>query len=97
LQALVTLNDSVYVEAAKHFARHLKGESGTVRGQIRKGYELALGRQISEEKLNLLLQLYNKTSTTFKKVSSDRKDTGDPALELVATAILNLDEFITKN
>ncbi len=98
LQALVTLNDSVYVEAAKHFAQLLKKEPGTVREQIGKGYELALGKQISEQKLSLLLALYNKTSTTFKKVSlKEQKSPNDPALELVATAILNLDEFITKN
>ena len=98
LQALVTLNDSVYVEAARHFALRLKSEPGNVRDQIRKGYELAMGKPIREEKLLVLLNLYHKTSTTYKKASSGSKNnSGDIAMELVAGAILNLDEFITKN
>ena len=98
LQALVTLNDSVYVEAAKHFARRIKQEApGDVRDQIQKAYALAIGKPISEEKLHVLFQLYHKTSQTFRKVSTKNQNSEDPALELVASVILNLDEFITKN
>lgn len=98
LQALVTLNDSVYVEAAKHFAIRLKAEPGDVRDQIRKGYELAMGKPIREDKLEVLLQLYHKTSGNFKKASSKQGNgSADIPMELVAGAILNLDEFITKN
>jgi hypothetical protein len=98
LQALVTLNDSVYVEAAKNFARRIQQEApGDVRSQIQKAYSLAIGKTISDEKLNVLVQLYDKTSSRFKKVSTKDRNNDDPALELVASVILNLDEFITKN
>jgi len=98
LQALVTLNDSVYVEAARSFARRILQEApGPVRNQIQKAYALAIGRPISEEKLHVLLQLYDRTSTTFRKASTKNQSNEDPALELVASVILNLDEFITKN
>jgi hypothetical protein len=98
LQALVTLNDSVYVEAARNFARRILQEApGPVRNQIQKAYSLAIGKPISEEKLHVLLLLYDKTSTKFRKASTKNQSTEDPALELVASVILNLDEFITKN
>jgi hypothetical protein len=98
LQALVTLNDSVYVEAARNFARRILQEApGPVRNQIQKAYSLAIGKPISEEKLHVLLLLYDKTSTKFRKASTKNRSTEDPALELVASVILNLDEFITKN
>jgi len=98
LQALVTLNDSVYVEAAKHFARRvIREEPGPARSKIQKAYSLAIGKPISEEKLRVLLQLYDKTSTKVRKASAKNQISEDPALELVASVILNLDEFITKN
>lgn len=97
LQALVMLNDSVYVEAAQHLAVRMKAAPGTLQDQIRKGYELAMGRPISDEKLSVLIDLYNKTSQPYLKASVKGTRKGDMALELVASAILNLDEFITKD
>jgi hypothetical protein len=45
LQALVTLNDSAYIEMARYFAYRLQKEVSTdVDAQIKKGYELATGR-----------------------------------------------------
>ena len=98
LQALVTLNDSVYVDAAKHLALRMKGSATTVREQISNGYWMAIRRPISPAKLDVLNQLYEKTSHKFRKTSSNEKGLpGDVGMELVANAILNLDEFITKD
>ena len=98
LQALVTLNDSVYVDAAKHLALRMKKSAPSVREQISNGYLMAIGRPVNPAKLEVLNTLYNKTSLTFVKTSNPgEKPEGDVALELVASAILNLDEFLTKD
>ena len=98
LQALVTLNDSVYVDAARHLALRMKKSANTTSDQISSGYSLAIGRSITPEKLTVLLSLYEKTATPFRKTSNPgEKPEGDVAMELVANVILNLDEFITKD
>ncbi len=97
LQALVTLNDSVYVNAAKNFAQRMIGSGTTVRDQIANGYSIAVGKPITEAKLAVLQRLYEKTSVTVSKTGDKKQPTGDVAMELVASAILNLDEFITKD
>lgn len=86
LQALVTLNDSVYVDLARHFAKRMKAEGGnSVESQIAKGYEIMMYKEIRPEKLKLFTDLYHKAGKS------------DSALTIVANAMLNLDEMITKN
>lgn len=141
LQALVTLNDSVYVEAAHCFAQRLEKEHpDDVRAQIAKGYERAVGRPISAEKLVALEQLYQQALTAYRQkpdeaaqllgnapnsataattafkpslgkmapkaasttagvLTSTEKQLfpHSAALMVVANAILNLDEFVTKS
>jgi hypothetical protein len=108
LQALVTLNDSAYLDLARHFAFRMQKEGGTdVKKEIARGYEIALYKPISKEKLNALTSLYE---LAYEKMNNDRvrsfemigeKDgDGRPAtaaLVLVANALFNLDELITKN
>lgn len=104
LQALVTLNDSVYVEAANHLA--LKMKTGkTMKEQIAIGYQAATGRKITEEKLAALEKFYlnvsdEKEKSVMKTVtnsqSNKNEEKRDQALRLVASVILNLDEVITK-
>jgi hypothetical protein len=87
LQALVTLNDSAYLDMAGAFARRMEGLSRDPAGQIAAGYQLMLYKPIEPAKLRILLGLYKESAATFK---------GDP-LVVVANALLNLDEVITKN
>lgn len=102
LQALVTLNDSVYVEAASHLAlkMQLKQE---VRDQITAGYEIVTGQKITERKLAALEKLYAEGMKEYKggnviKVRTRKQEhPQQQALSLVAAAILNLDEVVTKN
>lgn len=59
LQALVTLNDPVYVEAAQALARRMAVEGGTgPEAQIRHGYRLALVEAPDEATLTELSALY---------------------------------------
>ena len=108
LQALATLNDEGFIEMARHFAARMDKEGGSnVQQQISKGYELAMFRPISKEKLEPLMNLYQQALQQFKK---DERKTCEmiganmgnntpekAALIVVANAMLNLDEFVTKN
>ncbi|MBN8652628.1 MAG: DUF1553 domain-containing protein [Cytophagales bacterium] len=102
LQALVTLNDSVYVEAAHHLALKMQTQT-SVKEQIGMAYEMATGQKISERKLAALEKLYTEGMKEYQggtMVKVRNKNTGEPqlkALSLVAAAILNLDEVVTKN
>ncbi|MBX2898969.1 MAG: DUF1553 domain-containing protein [Cyclobacteriaceae bacterium] len=103
LQALVTLNDSVYVEAAAHLAQKMQAHP-QARDQVAAGYELATGQKISEQKLVALMKLYEGALARFKNgnsikvsISKEAPLPQQQALSLVATAILNLDEMITRN
>lgn len=102
LQALVTLNDSVYVEAAEHLARKMKDMDGDLQTKIAGGYQAVLGTKPSQAKLVVLMNLYNTSSgrVEVKTVGSakggDDSTSKDKAMVLVASTLLNLDEFITK-
>jgi hypothetical protein len=108
LQSLTSLNDSAYLDMAQHFAARMKKMAGTdIKQQIRKGYELALFRSISPERLAVFERLYAKALQQFaadpyKTVCmagdpfTDKKP-DDAALVVVASALLNQDELITKN
>lgn len=102
LQALVTLNDSVYVEAAHHLALKVQPQT-SVQEQIGMAYEIATGQKISERKLAALEKLYAEgmkeyQGGTMVKVRNKKEEQPQlKALSLVAAAILNLDEVLTKN
>ncbi|MEQ9375107.1 MAG: DUF1553 domain-containing protein [Imperialibacter sp.] len=93
LQALVLLNDSVYVEAANHLALNMiKAETGTA-GQIAWGYKAAMKKPITPMKSEALEKLYDEALKGY-----EGKDSAEAqAMQLVAAAILNLDEFVTRN
>jgi len=100
LQALISLNDPVYVEAAKSLAsRILKGKK-TDEDRIRLAYRISLSRQPKKNELKIMLAFYQGELKNFKKQKQDAKDfAGEPHLAawtLVGTILLNLDECITK-
>lgn len=107
LQALVLLNDSVYTEAARYFAfRMMEGAAGED-AVISKGYEMLLYKPLEARKLEILKKLYDRA---YAKFSRDKYTTcemvGAPGVHdnpetaayvVVAEALLNLDEVITKS
>lgn len=104
LQAFVTLNDPVYMEAAQALAeKMIAANINLVDEQIKAGYRIAMVMEISKEKL-LDLQLlhkhafeyFNKDPEAAEKLTG-QKDTTLATLTVVANAIMNLDEFITKS
>ncbi|HEX5151288.1 MAG TPA: DUF1553 domain-containing protein [Parafilimonas sp.] len=110
LQALVTLNDSVYVEAARHFAFRMQQQTpgNNVPLLISKGYEDMMYKPIEKTKLSALENLYNTAYTQFKNdaaktcemvggMNTENTSPETAALVVVANAMLNLDEVVTKN
>lgn len=103
LQALVTLNDPVYFEAAYALAKTMDLED--VEQGISNGFEKATFATIDPEKLNVLKNLYDEAMIAFE--TGDEIEVGFAglkekptakmaALTVVANAIMNLDEFLTK-
>ena len=108
LQALTTLNDSAYLVIARHFAYRMQQLGGKeIISQIKKGYEEMMFRPVSDNRLNVLVQLYKLSYSKFKKdenatceMAGQMDEHNNPetaALVVVANAMLNLDEWITKN
>jgi hypothetical protein len=89
LQALTLLNDPVYVEAAHALADRILRElpNGDTDARIRHAFELAVARPPRENERVILRQLYASESAGGEK----------EAWFAVASALLNLDETITKN
>lgn len=108
LQALTSLNDSTYFVMARNFAFKMQElDTKDVNNQIRKGYEHMMFKPITETKLNALVELYTKSLSTFiknEKATIEIIGTKDAqpkpetaALVVVASAMLNLDEWVNKN
>ena len=109
LQALVTLNDPVFVEAAVGLGGRMLAEvEGDPSARIRWGYRLALARDPSVSTLRDLTALYEETMDHYLRRPDEREallevfETAGGGAELAASAvvanvILNLDEFLTRN
>ena len=112
LQAFVTLNDPVYVEASQALARRIVAEGGSsIEDRVKYGLKLALGRPPADEQVKSLTTLFQNERIHF---AADPK----AALELatdplgplpkgldpvdlaawttVANILLNLDAVLTK-
>src|SRR5206468_3420598 len=74
LQAFVTLNDPVYVEASQALGRRLAREGGkTVADRVRYGLRLCLDRAPRDEQVKTLVQLYQKELAHFRQQEADAK------------------------
>ncbi len=99
LQALVTLNDPVYIEAAAALAGRMAADA-PLDQQLRQGYELATGRPAPEEALPPLVRLHAQARVQFQRdpeAAAALAGTPDQAaLTVVANALLNLDSVLTR-
>ncbi len=100
LQALVTLNDPVFVEAANAFADRMLMEGGaSLEEQIAYGFQLALMREPDAGRLQELVELYEKAFGKYKgRPDTERTEEEVERLAMVnvANVILNLSEVLTR-
>ncbi|NND32819.1 MAG: DUF1553 domain-containing protein, partial [Saprospiraceae bacterium] len=104
LQALITLNDPVYLEAAQELAKTMYQKETSIDFQIKSGYRQMLFREIDLQALVKLKDLYHESMVYYSdnpeqiiEITEEEKDPSLAALMVVANALLNLDEFITKS
>ncbi|MCB0688759.1 MAG: DUF1553 domain-containing protein, partial [Saprospiraceae bacterium] len=99
LQALVTLNDSVYVEAAARFAKCMIDEGGSnLEDQLKYGYRKMLFKEIPDDKLNVLTDLYaNMSANPDSKEEMNNAGEHLRKMKIIANTMFNLDELVTKN
>ncbi len=112
LQALVTLNDPVYVEAAQSLARRIVREGGdSVRSRVKYAFQLVLIRPPTGREEERLINLFEKSRAMYQKDASKAeamatKPIGPAPKEMkvedlaawtvVGNVLLNLDETLAK-
>jgi hypothetical protein len=113
LQALVLMNDPTYVEASRKLAERMLKEGGvTPEARIAFAFKLATARTPTEKETAVLKRVYETQHTRFAKdkpaaekllkVGEAPRDEKLDAIDvaawaMVANAILNLDEVVTRN
>ena len=112
LQALVTLNDPVYIEAAQALARRIIAEGGsTPADRIGFGIRLCLARPPHDGEVGRIVQLYDQALARFRtNADAARRMATEPlgpapkgadmaelaAWTVVGNVLLNLDETLMK-
>ncbi|MCX6922518.1 MAG: DUF1553 domain-containing protein, partial [Verrucomicrobia bacterium] len=111
LQALVTLNDPAYVEAARALGRRMAKADGTASDRARVGFRLCLARSPGAKELDRLVEFYQAARADFANKPEEAKALTAPGAELaplakdaaelaawtaVGNVLLNLDEMLMK-
>jgi hypothetical protein len=100
LQALTVLNDEAYIELAGGLAERMAAVGQSPKEQIEAGYRWATGQSIATAKLDRLARLYDEAAAAFDARQSEASNLAPTreryALTIVANALLNLDEVLTK-
>ncbi|MBM3848074.1 MAG: DUF1553 domain-containing protein, partial [Verrucomicrobia bacterium] len=111
LQALVTLNDPVYIEAAQGLARRMIKAGADARERALHGFRLCVSRAPNEKELSTLLSVFDRALKRFQDApakagallmqpATDKAE--DPgtaevaAWTVVGSVLLNLDETLMK-
>jgi mono/diheme cytochrome c family protein len=111
LQALVTLNDPVYLEAAGALTARILASPGDAATRIARGMALVLFREPNPAENARLLRLLNESRAGFEQtpekagelLQATRSTPGSEsaperaAWTIVTHTLLNLDEFLTRN
>ena len=103
LQALVTLNDPVYFEAAINLAQQVENIEGGKTEKINEAYKKVMGKKISKEKSEILSNLLDETEAyylehkdeAFELIKSENLKLA--SLTVMVNTLMNMDEFLVKN
>lgn len=112
LQALVTLNDPVYIEAAQALARRiLQKEGASIDDKVDYAYRLCLSRSPSKQELSRITLLYQRAKQRFqqqpiqaRQLATEPLGTLPPDVDaieaatwtLISNVLMNLDEFLAR-
>jgi hypothetical protein len=100
LQALVTLNDTAFLEAAGGLAKRMQQSSSDLEKQIVNGFTMALVRKPTPRETKRLLDLYASLAideeASKSLLQASALSEGDPRLVAIANVLLNLDETLMK-
>ncbi len=111
LQALVTLNDPVYIEAAQALAREMQKHGESPEAKIEFALSRTLCRTIESSEVEVLKKLHEKAIVLLRERPEEAKKLateplgpvadGQDVIDMaawtaVANAILNLDEFLMR-
>jgi hypothetical protein len=103
LQALNLLNDPVFLDAARSLAaRAMREAHGDDNARLERMFQLALARPPRAAEATRLLALLDSERVRFaadlpaaRELLADRSD-ADPGWTIVASVVLNLDEFLNR-
>jgi hypothetical protein len=111
LQALVTMNDPVYMEAAQALARRMTAAGTKPEARLQRGFQLCLARDPSKAETAKLLELYEKARLNFSYEPQEALDVATKpigeaprgvdrddlaAWTVIGNVLLNLDETLMK-
>jgi hypothetical protein len=111
LQALVTLNDPVYVEAAQALGRQMAQHSGSTKDKARFGFRLCVARPPRDGELSKLVGFYEEALASYASKpeaakqmagelsaagAEDGESAGLAAWAAVGNVLLNLDEMLMR-
>lgn len=103
LQALVTLNDPVYVEASEALAGRMMKAATNLDEQIQFGARLVLSRELNENEIASMRRLYAKASGGSEgarlvraSAKGERLAENRNAMTALAGVLLNLDAALTR-
>ena len=102
LAALVTLNNTTFVEAAKNFAQRLQKELPDKgdEARLQRAFQLTTARPPEKHETEALLNLLAQSRTYYSEnLEAAKTFAGDPetaALAATTRVLLNLDEFLTR-
>jgi hypothetical protein len=104
LQALTLLNDPASFAAARALAGRMLAAGGDAQSRAALGVKLVLSREAKPAELDRLVSMYGQELTHYRthdSTAARAPDGGDSSPELaawtmVANALLNLDETVTK-
>jgi hypothetical protein len=112
LQALVLLNDPIYVEAARVFAAHILQRQGSLDDRIDWAFRRVVDREGTPEERRIASGLYRTSLEQYRQSPKDAAEllhVGEApvpagarpeelaAMTMVARALLNMHETITRN
>ena len=91
LQALVTLNDPVYLEAAETLARNVRRDNEVIDNQIKQAGIRVLSRPLTDGELKEFIMLYNDALSMIEGSENDIA-----ALTIVTSTMLNMDAALVR-